>query len=367
MAEASHDRPLSPPHTWQRSLRQGITRLAPLRSLGALDVASESDAQLTAQLAVRVPEAWREHWPTTPALARQVIPSAKELVFDELERKDPIGDAEHQAVPGVTHRYPDRVLLALNHHCAMYCRFCFRRESVSHKPLMSEPDLAGALAYIGSRPEIWEVILTGGDPLVLPDATLFRVLEALCALPHLACIRFHTRVPTALPDRITPAFTSRLTELSERTGKQFWMAVHINSDAEFLPATDAALRRLARAGIALVSQSVLLAGVNDSEAALESLLRGFVRRGVKPYYLHLLDLAQGTHHFRVPLDRALSLFGALRGRLPGTCLPTLMLDIPGGHGKIDAMGSSLRRITSTHWQAKSPLSGRWTDIHYPAS
>ena len=345
---------------WQRLLRQAG------RAAAAFPVRGETEPDTPPPLPVRIPAHWLQDLDTKPALARQVVPSPQELQIHPEERSDPIGDERHSPVPGITHRYADRVLLKLNHHCAMYCRFCFRNQVVGQKSILSAKDLDAAVGYIRANPNIWEVILTGGDPLVLPEWTLFDALEALGSIEHVACLRFHTRVPTALPQRITPELVQGLQSLGERAAKTIWMVVHINSADELTPDTAAALRRLIQGGVPLLSQSVLLAGVNDAADKLEALFRGLVRLGIKPYYLHLLDLALGTHHFRVPMDQALDLFRSLRGRMAGTCLPTLVLDIPGGHGKVDALGPQLRRVTATQWQAQSPLSGQWIDIHYPA-
>jgi lysine 2,3-aminomutase len=341
--------------------------MASLRRLGlAGGLDASLDGAIEENFSVRVPEQWLAKVGDSPALARQVIPQAGELVFLPEELGDPIGDGVHSPIPGLTHRYADRVLLKLNHHCAVYCRFCFRREKVGSEPLLTQSQLQVALDYIRERPKIWEVILTGGDPLILPDATLMRALEPLAAIPHVASIRFHTRIPSVLPERITPELVGRLKALRTLHGKQPWVVVHINSADEFGAATDQALGRLLDGGIPLLSQSVLLAGVNDTQESLQKLLRGFVNRGIKPYYLHLPDLARGTHGFRIPLSKAIGLYESLRGQISGTCLPTLILDIPRGLGKIDATSHNLKRCeASDAWHAKSPLTGQWVQLDYP--
>jgi lysine 2,3-aminomutase len=271
--------------------------------------------------------------PADPAdpIARQFIPSAAELQQTTEERADPIGDGVHEAVPGLVHRYPDRVLLKLVAVCPVYCRFCFRRESVGpgQPTMLSEAALDAACAYIEARPEIWEVVLTGGDPLAISPRRIAAVTARLAALAHVKILRWHSRVPVVAPERIDAALVRAL----KAPGKATYVAVHANHPRELSPAACAALARLADAGIPLVSQTVLLKGVNDDPAVLEALMRGFVENRVKPYYLHHGDLAPGTGHFRTTIAEGQALVRDLRGRVSGLCQPTYVLDIPGGHGK----------------------------------
>jgi lysine 2,3-aminomutase len=263
-------------------------------------------------------------------VARQLVPDAAELDPSPGESADPIGDRAHEAVPGVVHRYPDRVLLKLVSSCAVYCRFCFRREAVGQgAPPLAGAALATALAYIRGDAGIWEVIVSGGDPLVASPRRLAALGKGLAGIAHVKVVRFHTRVPVAAPERITPAMVAALTS----AGKATWLAVHANHPRELSGPARRAVARLADAGIALVSQSVLLAGVNDDAATLGALMRAFVECRIKPYYLHHGDLAPGTGHFRVPLARGQELLRVLRGRYSGLCQPSYVLDIPGGHGK----------------------------------
>lgn len=265
------------------------------------------------------------------AVARQFIPTAGELETLPDERADPIGDEAHSPVEGIVHRYPDRVLLKANHACAVYCRFCFRREMVGPegiRPLRPE-QLDAAMAYIAGRREVWEVIVTGGDPLILSPRRLRDLGRRLAAIPHVRIVRFHTRVPTVDPQRITPALVAAL----QVPGKTTWVALHANHPDEFTPAAREACGRIVDAGIPMISQSVLLKGVNDDPATLEALMRAFVEARIKPYYLHHPDLAPGTSHFRLPIAEGQALMRDLRGRVSGLCQPTYVLDIPGGHGK----------------------------------
>lgn len=270
-------------------------------------------------------------------IARQFVPDPAELDVAAEERSDPIGDDAMSPVPGIVHRYPDRVLLKLVHVCPVYCRFCFRREMVGPhgRPALTPAELAAALAYIQGRREIWEVILTGGDPLMMAPRRLGALVEALDAMAHIAVIRVHTRVPIADPARISDELVAALKP--ERAG--LWIGVHCNHPRELAPAARSALARLADAGFPLVSQTVLLAGINDDVETLCALMRALVSARVKPYYLHHPDLVRGTGHFRVSIARGQALMKALRGRLSGLAQPTYVLDVPGGHGKVP-VGSS---------------------------
>lgn len=276
-------------------------------------------------------------------IAAQFIPTAQELDLRPDERADPIGDKAHSPVPGLVHRYPDRVLLKAASTCPVYCRFCFRREMVGPDKgdALTSADIDRAIAYIAARPEIWEVILTGGDPLVLSARRINDLSVRLAAIPHVQVLRWHSRVPVVAPALLTPERIAALAGPCDAETAQVYVAVHANHAREFTLEARAVCRRLARAGITLVSQSVLLRGVNDSVAALSELMRKFVATGIKPYYLHQLDRAPGTSHFRVPLSEAKALVSALRGHLSGLCQPTFVIDIPGGHGKIVAGDSDV--------------------------
>ncbi len=263
-------------------------------------------------------------------IARQFVPDTRELDVRPEERVDPIGDIAHSPVKGIVHRYPDRVLLMPTLTCAVYCRFCFRREVVGAEAALTTAERDAALAYIRATPTIWEVILTGGDPLVLSDRRIGELISALDSIPHVKVIRIHSRVPVADPARIDDGLIAAL----KRTGKAMFVAVHCNHAGELTSQATAACGRLSDAGIPLLAQSVLLAGVNDTVEDLENLFRTLVAARIKPYYLHQLDYAPGTSHFRVPLERGQALVQSLRGRLSGLALPTYILDIPGGAGKV---------------------------------
>jgi len=315
-----------------------LTTVAELAATGLLSEAKRADAAAVAErYAVAVTPALAAlidaDDPLDP-IARQFIPDTAELVTLPEERADPIGDLAHSPVEGIVHRYPDRVLLKAVHVCPVYCRFCFRREMVGPEGLgtLSAKALDTAIAYIAERPEIWEVILTGGDPLVLSPRRLQAIMERLAAIDHVKIVRFHTRVPVVDPDRIDAA----LIEALKASGKTTYVALHANHPREFTTEASAAVARLVDAGIVMISQTVLLKGVNDDAGVLAALMRTFVENRVKPYYLHHPDLAPGTAHFRLSLAEGRSLVESLRGRVSGLCQPAYILDIPGGHGKVRA-------------------------------
>ena len=264
-------------------------------------------------------------------IARQFIPHEAELETVPRETGDPIGDFAHSPVEGIVHRYPDRVLLKPTHTCAVYCRFCFRREMVGPEGLrpLSPTALDAALAYIAARPEIWEVIVTGGDPLVLSPRRLRDLVARLSTIGHVKVLRFHTRVPAVDPDAVTDELVAALKSPSQAV----YVALHANHPRELTPAARAACARIVDAGLPMVSQSVLLRGVNDDPDTLAALMRAFVECRIKPYYLHHGDLAPGTGHLRTTLAEGRALMRSLRGRISGLCQPTYVLDIPGGHGK----------------------------------
>jgi lysine 2,3-aminomutase len=292
-------------------------------------------------------------------IARQFIPSALELEEAPGENADPIGDDAHSPVAGIVHRYPDRVLFKLVHVCAVYCRFCFRREMVGpgKATALSEAAYQGALDYIRAHPEIWEVILTGGDPLMLSPRRLSEIMADLAAIDHVKIVRLHTRVPVAAPARIDGDMVSAL----RAGGVTTWIAVHANHPRELSDEARGACARLADAGIPLVSQTVLLRGVNDDAATLEALMRAFVENRIKPYYLHHGDLAPGTAHLRTSIAEGQELMRHLRGRVSGLCQPEYVLDIPGGHGKSPIGPNYLSHASSRECDLSSQAQYRIVD------
>ena len=319
----------------------------------ALPADADDLSRVVETFRMRITPAMREAAHVAPAVARQFVPSREELIERPEDLTDPIGDDRFSPVPGLTHRYPDRAILHITKTCDVYCRFCFRRETVGDSGHLSPEKLDAALKYVESTPSLWEIILTGGDPLVLSPRRLTDVMERLAAIPHVEVVRFHTRVPVVAPHRITKdlikALDTRLTP---------WIVIHTNHAEELTVEAEEAVQRLSRAGIGLLSQTVLLKGVNDTTDALEALFRKLYRLRVKPYYLHHCDMAKGASHFRTTIAAGQSLIASLRGRLSGPCLPTYILDIPGGYGK-SPIGpnylteSSNGEWTITDWQGAS--------------
>ena len=286
------------------------------------------------------------------------------------ENADPIGDHAYSPVSGIVHRYPDRVLFKLVHVCAVYCRFCFRREMVGpgKATALSQAAYDGAIDYIRAHPEIWEVILTGGDPLMLSPRRLAEIMADLAAIDHVRIIRIHTRVPVADPARVNGEMVAAL----RVKGATTWVALHANHARELTDKARAACAAIIDAGIPMVSQSVLLRGVNDNAATLEALMRAFVECRIKPYYLHHGDLAPGTAHLRTTLAHGQELMRALRGRVSGLCQPDYVLDIPGGHGKSPvgpnylSPAESFRQEREPHAETRYRVVDYCGDVHlYP--
>lgn len=260
----------------------------------------------------------------------QFVPDPAELRMAPHERADPIADDALSPIKGVVHRYPDRALLKPLLICPVYCRFCFRREHVGPDGgVLTEAELQAAYDWFAARPAIREVILTGGDPLMLSPRRLGSIVQALSAIPHIGILRVHTRVPTADPARVIDALAAAL-----RTEKAMWLVLHANHARELSPAAREAIRRIQAEAIPVLGQSVLLRGVNDTPEALEALFRAMLAARVKPYYLHQLDAAPGTARFHVPIEEGRRLLAELRGRVTGLAWPTYVLDIPDGHGKV---------------------------------
>ncbi|MBU6445601.1 MAG: lysine-2,3-aminomutase-like protein [Alphaproteobacteria bacterium] len=295
-----------------------------------------------------------ENDPVDP-IALQFVPSSDELVVTPEERADPIGDAAHSPVPGIVHRHRDRVLFKPVLSCPVYCRFCFRREEVGQgKSALSPEAVARALDYIAAHREIREVIFTGGDPFVLSPRRIAELSAALADIPHVKLLRWHTRVPVVEPSRVSDELVAALLV----PGATTFVALHANHPREFSPAARAAIARLVDAGIPLLSQSVLLKGVNAEIATLEALMRAFVENRIKPYYLHHPDLAPGTGHFRVSIEEGQALMRELRARVSGLCVPDYVLDIPGGFAKVSLLSENVVRLEGGRYRIRDHA-GRW--------
>ena len=323
--------------------------ISPAERLGIEEVARRFSVAITPAMADLI-----DGSPQDDPIAAQFVPTQQELIWSDDERTDPIGDEAFSPVAGIVHRYPDRVLLKPLHVCPVYCRFCFRREMVGPEgENLTAAELDAALAYIAGNPGIFEVIVTGGDPLALSPRRIARIVAALSAIEHVGVIRFHTRVPVVAPERITAELVESLA-----SDKAVFIALHANHVRELTPAAREACARLVRAGIAMVSQSVLLRGVNDTPEALTALFRGLLTMRIKPYYLHHGDMARGTGHFRTSIAEGQALMRGLRGTLTGLGQPTYVLDVPGGHGKVPIGPDYLEAVGDEDYIVTDPRGGK---------
>lgn len=263
-------------------------------------------------------------------IRRQVIPRIEESVVSPGESADPVGEDADMPVKGIVHRYPDRVLFLVTDRCAAYCRYCTRSRLVSNAQQYDfHPDLEAGLAYIATHPEIRDVLLSGGDPLLLSDEKLDKLLGRLRAIPHLEVIRIGSRIPVFLPQRITPALADSL-----RRHGPIWINIHTNHPRECTLELAAACERLALAGVPLGNQSVLLRGVNDDPEVMRELVHRLLKMRVRPYYLYACDLIEGSEHLRAPVAKGLEIIRSLRGHTTGFAVPQFVIDAPGGGGKI---------------------------------
>lgn len=264
---------------------------------------------------------------------KQAVPTAKELVVSPEDQLDPLSEDEDSPVPGLTHRYPDRVLFLITDMCAMYCRHCTRRRFAGQKDASAPKDrIEKALAYIEQATEVRDVLLSGGDALMVGDKMLEYILQRLRDIPHVEIIRFGSRAPVVLPQRITPELVQMLSKYHP-----VWLNTHFNHPNEITEESKLACERLANAGIPLGNQSVLLRGVNDCPSIMKHLVHELVKIRVRPYYIYVCDLSQGITHFRTPVSKGIEIIEALRGHTSGYCVPTFVVDAPGGGGKIPVM------------------------------
>jgi lysine 2,3-aminomutase len=323
-----------PRHTLRNArelVEEGL--VAPEQATRLGQVIDEFAVAISSEMVARI------HSDGTGKVARQFIPNIRELEVKPEERPDPIGDVPYMPIKGITHRYPDRLLLTPTHSCAVYCRFCFRREKVGPgEEYLNAKELEAALDYIRAQPELHEVILTGGDPLVLSVRRIKQILTELAVIENVDIIRFHTRIPVVAPHLITQELIEAF-----NIDKIICVVVHANHASEFGPSAKDALKRLRKAGIMLVSHSVLLKGINDNPKDMTDLLRELLRNGVKPYYLHHCDLAEGISHFRTTFEEGQALMRAIRGRVSGLAQPEYVLHIPDGYGKVPIGPSYLVR------------------------
>ena len=268
---------------------------------------------------------------------KQAIPTVKELERSDADLEDPLHEDGDSPVPGLTHRYPDRALLLVTDQCSMYCRHCTRRRFAGHTdhPLPGN-QVDEAIEYIARTPEIRDVVVSGGDPLLLSDNKLENIIKKLDAIPHVEIIRLGTRTPVVCPQRITPELCEMLKKYDS-----IWVNTHFNHPKEITADAKRACKLLSLAGIPIGNQSVLLAGVNDCIHVMRKLVHELVRIRVRPYYIYQCDLSLGLSHFRTPVAKGIEIIEALRGHTTGFCVPTYVVDAPGGGGKIPVMPNYL--------------------------
>jgi lysine 2,3-aminomutase len=319
---------------WQKELTRSVTTvdgLAKKIKLTPLEIEQAKKAEANFELLItptflKLMQGEDENGP----IRKQVVPVSEELKVAGCEIGDPIGDNAHSPVKGLVHRYPDRVLIWPTKNCAIHCRFCFRKHLTGPKQWFLTPlEVGEIIKYLQQHPEIQEVIFSGGDPLLMPDKLLDFWMQKIKFVGHIKRIRFHTKLFSALPSRITPSLLKIL--------KQFdpvYIGIHINHPKEISPEFIKSVKRARKAGVVLVTQTVLLRGINDNAEILKELFLKLVNLGVKPYYLHHGDLVSGTSHLRTTMEDGIKIMKQLRGYISGLAMPQYILDIPGGHGKV---------------------------------
>jgi lysine 2,3-aminomutase len=365
---------------WRLELREAYTQVSQLVAAGYIKPEEAAALEpVAARYQMRIPKAYAALMDTAhpercpiraqalPHLAERPPPWplwAQAMSIQAFGRAQPwtadaIGDVAHLAAPRLTHRYQGRALMHITTACALYCRFCFRKAHLnSAEAALYDGSLEPAFAYLAAHPKIGELILTGGDPLSMTDAYLTRLLARAEAIGHLHTLRIHSRMATTLPSRIT----RRLARLLGNSRLHVVLVSHFNHPRELSKAARLGLRRLRRAGVTLLNQAVLLAGINDKAATLARLFEGLYAQGVLPYYLHHADWTPDTFHFRVPIARGRRIMAALQGRVCGPALPRYVVDTPGGGGKVDLMDGRVRLIAH---QQQAGLEGRLWRLPLP--
>jgi lysine 2,3-aminomutase len=323
---------------WQKLLVEGVNDLARLRELFP-EMSDERLAEVARAFPLRINRYYlslvRD---SDDPIARQVFPDLHEIEEADAP-EDPLAEEADSPAPGITHRYPDRVLFYVNHQCPIYCRYCTRKRKVGDPDSVAPGQIDAGIDYIARRPEVRDVILSGGDPLMLKDEALESIVARLRAIPHVEIIRIGTRVPNALPQRVTPALCAGL-----RRHHPIWMMLHFSHPRELTAEAKAACDRLADHGFPLMNQTVLLRGVNDDPALLKELFVGLLKFRVKPYYLFQADLTRGANYFRTSVEKGLEVMRALRGHTSGLAVPTYVIDAPGGGGKVPLLPNSVLRM-----------------------
>jgi len=324
-----------PMEQWQTNLFKSITRLEELAIYYPVDVESLKPVvdrypmRITPHYLGLIREKGDPIW-------RQCVPDIREVEDDRLSI-DPLNERELSPVPGLIHRYPDRVVLLISCDCATLCRFCMRKNQFQQRTSNADISVDSCLKYIGKTPSIRDVILSGGDPLLLPDEVIDDILSKLRKIPHVEIIRINTRIPVTLPERITPSFCQTL-----KRYHPLYVNSHFNHPSEITEESSEACTRLADAGIPLGNQTVLLRGVNDDPAVMKSLMQKLLTLRVRPYYIHQMDLVKGTGHFRTSVEQGLEIMARLRGHTSGLATPYYVIDLPGGKGKVPLLPDDVK-------------------------
>lgn len=322
--------------SWQKSLADSITDLQGLSARSSADAESLQPVvdlypmRITPYYFSLIRERGDPIW-------RQCVPDIRELEEEQLPG-DPLDEKGLSPVPGLIHRYPDRVIFLVSSACATLCRFCLRKNRFVRRSPLPEGDIGAGLEYIESNPSIRDVVLSGGDPLLLPDEALQEILSGLRRIPHVEIIRIHTRAPVTLPERITFPLCGMI-----KRYHPLYVNTHFNHPTEITEATSEACLRLADAGIPLGNQTVLLRGVNDDLAVMKHLMQKLLTIRVRPYYIHQMDLVKGTGHFQTCVEKGLEIMAGLRGHTSGMAIPYYMIDLPGGKGKVPLLPDDVRR------------------------
>lgn len=341
---------------WKADLAASVTSPAALARLRPVD------ARALAPVCARYPMRINPYWlslarqPQDP-FWRQAVPDPLEL--EDGAEADPLAEEAQSPLPNLIHRYPERVVFLVSDRCAMYCRHCMRKRRVGRPASPPGQALADGIDYIRATPAIEEVILSGGDPLMLEDAALEEILSRLRKIRHVRLLRIHTRMPSSLPARITARLAAMLGRFHP-----LYLNTQFNHPAELTPEAAEACRRLADAGIPLGCQSVLIRGVNDDPDTMAALMRALLAHRVRPYYLHQMDPVKGTAHLRTPVETGLAIMAALRGRIPGIGVPQLMIDLPGGGGKVPLLPEAVVSRGPGIWRVRN-YNGQIFD--YPVS
>ncbi|MDX2084765.1 MAG: KamA family radical SAM protein [Candidatus Melainabacteria bacterium] len=345
-------------HDWKWQFRQRIKTVDALRQYLPL---SPEEEMAFHRGGINLPFAITPYYldlicPNNPndPIRKTVVPLAAEFITSPHEYADPCGEDGASPVPGLVHRYPDRVLFLVNETCSVYCRYCTRSRLVGSGEHRVDED--AVYHYLETHPAIRDVLISGGDPLVMDDAKLERILSRLKAIPHLEVIRLGTKVPTVMPQRITPALVAMLRRYSP-----LYMSIHFTHPSEITPAVTDACNRLADAGVMTFSQTVLLKGVNDDAAVMKTLMQQILKLRVRPYYLYQCDPVEGTGHFRTRIEDGLAIMEQLRGHMTGYAVPTFVVDAPGGGGKIPLQPNYVVRHDDDHWVLRN---FRGQEYHY---